>query len=168
MRTLDELGLTPVLKEAGESGKPFLGICLGMQLLYREQEEGATEGLGLLPGRVRKLAPGVKVPHIGWNRSQVTQDGPLGRAGEECYYYFVHSFVAEPEDPADAAAVTEYGEVFPSVVVRGNVWGTQFHPELSSRDGLALVQAFVDAAGGARRSGTAAAVTEPAVEVGAA
>jgi glutamine amidotransferase len=167
MKTLDGLGLTPVLKEAGSSGKPFLGICLGMQLLYRDQEEGDTEGLGLLPGRVRRLAPGVKVPHIGWNRSRVTQDGPLGRAGEDCYYYFVHSFVAEPDDPADAAALTEYGEVFPSVVVRNNVWGTQFHPELSSDDGLALVRAFVEAVDQAGRQ-IAGQATETGEEVGAA
>jgi imidazole glycerol-phosphate synthase subunit HisH len=167
MRVLDDLGLTDVLKEAGASGKPFLGICLGMQLLYRQQDEGATEGLGLLPGRVRRIAADVKVPHIGWNRSRLTQDGPLGRAGDEVYYYFVHSYVAEPDDPADAAAVTEYGEVFPSVVVRGNVWGTQFHPELSSNDGLALVRAFVETAGELGRRNPAGTPVS-AVEVGAA
>jgi glutamine amidotransferase len=167
MRTIDSLGLTTALKEAGTSGKPFLGICLGMQLLYRDQEEGDTEGLGLLPGRVRRLAADVKVPHIGWNRSRVTRDGPLGRAGEERYYYFVHSFVAEPDDPSDAAAMTEYGEPFPSVVVRDNVWGTQFHPELSSDDGLALVRAFVEVAGEGRRQ-AAGQATNVAAEVGAA
>jgi imidazole glycerol-phosphate synthase subunit HisH len=168
MKTLDGLGLTPVLKEAGDSGKPFLGICLGMQLLFRDQDEGATAGLGLMPGRIRRLAADVKVPHIGWNRSRVTADGPLGRAGDECYYYFVHSYVAEPDDPADTAAEAEYGESFPSVVVRNNIWGTQFHPELSSNDGLALVRAFVESAGESRRQGTIGQSSSDTAEVGAA
>jgi glutamine amidotransferase len=147
MEMLGQLRLTPVLKESAESGKPLLGICLGMQLLFGPQEEGRTEGLGLLPGRVHRLSGPVKIPHIGWNRSTVVRDGPLGRAGEERYYYFVHSYVAVPDDPADGAETAEYGESFASVVVRGNIWGTQFHPEKSGEDGLALVRAFVETAG---------------------
>ena len=150
MEMLGRLGLTPVLKETAESGKPLLGICLGMQLLFGPQEEGGTEGLGLLPGRVHRLSGPVKIPHIGWNRSTVVRDGPLGRANEERYYYFVHSYIAVPDDPADSAETAEYGETFASVVVRGNIWGTQFHPEKSGEDGLALVRAFVGAAGEAR------------------
>ena len=145
MDALDRLGMSAVLKRAAATGTPLLGICLGMQILFGHQEEGDAEGLGLLPGRVERLAGPVKVPHMGWNRSRVVRDGPLGAAGDERYYYFVHSFVAVPEDDADAAAVAEYGEEFPSVVVRNNVWGTQFHPEKSGTDGLALIQAFVDA-----------------------
>ena len=143
MARLRDLGLIDAIAARVAAGTPFLGICLGMQLLFGEQEEGDTQGLGLLPGRVRMLRGTVKVPHMGWNRSRVTRDGPLGVAGAEHEFYFVHSYVVEPDDPADIAAEAHYGEVFPSVVVRGNVWGTQFHPEKSADDGLALVRAFV-------------------------
>lgn len=144
MTKLQELGLRPVLADAVHRGTPFLGICLGMQLLFGPQEEGDTTGLGLLPGRVRGLRGNVKVPHIGWNQSRVARDGPLGQRGDARDYYFVHSYIVEPDDPAAVAATVTYGETFPSVVIRDHVWGTQFHPEKSSRDGLALVRAFVD------------------------
>ncbi|MGH2535189.1 MAG: imidazole glycerol phosphate synthase subunit HisH [Thermomicrobiales bacterium] len=140
---LEALGMTRAIRSTVDAGKPFLGICVGMQVLFEEQEEGSTSGLGLLPGRVRSLSGPVKVPHIGWSRSRVTKPGPVGEAGDEPYYYFVHSYVAEPGDDADVAATAVYGEEFPSIVVRDNVWGTQFHPEKSSDDGLALIRAFV-------------------------
>jgi glutamine amidotransferase len=144
MDRLDELGLTDAIRGAAQSGRPFLGICLGMQLLFEHQEEGDAQGLGLIPGRVRSLpATEVKVPHMGWNRSRVVRPGPLGDAGDECFYYFVHSFIAEPDDPSVVAAEADYGTTFPSVVVRDNVWGTQFHPEKSGTDGLALIDRFV-------------------------
>ena len=143
MERLNALGITPVIREAASSGRPFLGICLGMQLLFGPQEEGDTAGLGLIPGRVRALGGGVKVPHIGWNRSRVVQTGPLGDAGDEDDYYFVHSYVVDLDNADDAAAVTAYGEEFPSVVIRDAIWGTQFHPEKSGDRGLALVRAFV-------------------------
>lgn len=143
MARLTELGLVPTIRAAVADGRPFLGICLGAQLLFGPQEEGETAGLGLLPGRVRRLRGDVKVPHIGWNRSRLRRAGPLGAAGEERAYYFVHSYVVEPDDPEDVAAVVAYGETFPSVVVRGNVWGTQFHPEKSGDDGLEFVRAWV-------------------------
>jgi glutamine amidotransferase len=143
MSRLHDLGLMPVIHRAVEDGKPFLGICLGMQLLFDEQEEGDTRGLGLLKGRVKSLAGPVKVPHIGWSRSSVAHSGPAGRTGNEPYYYFVHSYVVEPEDAADIAATATYGETFPSIVVHDNIWGTQFHPEKSGEDGLALIGAFV-------------------------
>jgi imidazole glycerol-phosphate synthase subunit HisH len=143
MDRLGELGLIEPMRESVEAGKPFLGICLGMQLLFEHQEEGDTAGLGVLRGRVRAIDGPVKVPHIGWNRSWVVRAGPLGTAGEERDYYFVHSYVVEPDDPDDVAAAFRYGGEHPSVVVRDNVWGTQFHPEKSGEDGLALVRAFV-------------------------
>ena len=143
MDRLGALGLTPVLHAAAAAGTPFLGICLGMQLLFGPQEEGGTHGLGILPGRVRSLAGPVKVPHIGWNRTRTVRSGPLGGPGEERAYYYVHSYIAEPDDPSSVIAETTYGETFPSVVVHDNVWGTQFHPEKSGADGLALVAAFV-------------------------
>ncbi|MFM9106765.1 MAG: imidazole glycerol phosphate synthase subunit HisH [Chloroflexota bacterium] len=144
MTRLDDLGLTGLLRERVASGAPFLGICLGMQLLFGHQEEGDTEGLGVLRGRVRMLAPGVKIPQIGWNAVRATGDGPLGPAGTEDDFYFVHSYVVDGADPADVAGVTRYGEAFPSVVARGHVWGTQFHPEKSSGAGLNLVRAWVE------------------------
>jgi glutamine amidotransferase len=168
MEMLGRLGLTPVLKETAASGTPLLGICLGMQILFGPQEEGDTEGLGLLPGRVHRLSGPVKIPHIGWNRSTVVRDGPLGRAGEERYYYFVHSYVAVPDDPVDGAETAEYGETFASVVVRGNIWGTQFHPEKSGEDGLALVRAFVETAGEASRRAPVAGVADDTLLAGAA
>jgi imidazole glycerol-phosphate synthase subunit HisH len=131
------------IQEVVDDGRPFLGICVGMQVMFEEQEEGDVRGFGLMPGRVRSIDGQVKLPHIGWNKSRVTQTSPLGDAGEEDYYYFVHSFIAEPADPADVFATTSYGEVFPSIVVRNNVWGTQFHPEKSGAAGLALIRAFV-------------------------
>lgn len=140
---LTRMGMPAAIQEVVESGRPFLGICVGMQVMFEEQEEGGGRGLGLLPGRVRSLKGDLKVPHMGWNRSRIAKSGPLGVEGEEPFYYFVHSFVAEPADPADIAATTTYGEEFASVVVRDNVWGTQFHPEKSGDAGLSLIRAFV-------------------------
>lgn len=147
MAKLAAMNLTHVIKDAVHAGKPFLGICLGMQLLFEDQEEGGTQGLGVLRGRVRSIAGDVKIPHIGWNRSRVVNPGPSGDIDEDRFYYFVHSYVVEPTDSADIAAQAEYGERFPSVVVRDNVWGTQFHPEKSGNDGLELIRRFVDSAG---------------------
>jgi glutamine amidotransferase len=137
------MGMDAAVYRAVDSGKPFLGICVGMQVLFEDQEEGGGRGLGLLPGRVRSIAGAVKVPHIGWNRSRVVQRGPAGEPGEDPYFYFVHSYIAEPADERDIAAVASYGEEFASVVVRDNVWGTQFHPEKSGADGLEFVRRFV-------------------------
>lgn len=144
MAKLRSLGLVPAIEQAVDDGRPFLGICLGMQLLFGPQEEGDTVGLGLLAGAVRAMTGAAKVPQIGWNRVRLADDGPLGRAGEEHDYYFVHSYIVEPADPGIVAAETHYGETFPSIVVDRNVWGMQFHPEKSGDDGLALVQRFVD------------------------
>ena len=143
MERLDSLHLTDSLKTAVSAGKPFLGICLGMQLLFDRQEEGDSAGLGVLGGRVRALQTGVKVPHMGWNRSRLVTTGPLGDRGDERDYYFVHSYVVEPDDPSVIAALVTYGENFPSVVIANNIWGTQFHPEKSCDDGLRLVRSFV-------------------------
>ena len=124
--------------------KPFLGVCVGMQVLFDDQEEGGGKGFGLLPGKVRSIPETVKTPHMGWNKSRLVKDSPLGPAGDERFYYFVHSFVAEPDDSDDVIAVVDYGETYPSVVVRNNVWGMQFHPEKSGADGLALIRKFVE------------------------
>lgn len=141
------LGLDGAIRDTVGAGKPFLGICVGMQVLFENQEEGGGTGLGLLPGKVRSIPESVKTPHMGWNRSRFIKDSPAGAIGDARHFYFVHSYVAEPSDPADVVAVVEYGETYPSIVVRNNIWGVQFHPEKSGADGLALVQRFVDMAG---------------------
>jgi glutamine amidotransferase len=144
MERLHGLGLAETIHEVVADGRPFLGICLGMQLLFEDQEEGDTRGLGILQGRVRSLVADVKVPQIGWNRARWVREAAGYRAGEEEDFYFVHSYVIEPDDPADVMAVTNYGGIFPSVVRHGHVWGTQFHPEKSGPAGLRLIAGWVD------------------------
>ena len=147
MRNLIELGLDERIRAAAAAGTPVLGICLGMQLLFeRSQEHELTEGLGLLAGAVSLLdGGGLRIPHIGWNDVRFERPSPLtaGLPGESCAFYHVHSLAARPEDPADVIATTEYGERFATIVGHGNVFGVQFHPEKSSRDGLALLSNFV-------------------------
>ncbi len=144
MDRLHELGLVETIGEVVDAGRPFLGICLGMQLLFEHQEEGDTRGLGLLRGRVHSLERTVKVPQIGWNRARWLQDAAGYETGEEEDFYFVHSYVVEPDDAADVVAVTRHGNVFPSVVRHDHVWGTQFHPEKSGPAGLRLVAGWVN------------------------
>jgi glutamine amidotransferase len=144
MDRLHQLDLVDVIGEVVTEGRPFLGICLGMQLLFEHQEEGNTRGLGLLKGRVRTLGPGVKVPQIGWNRARWIQEAAGYHPAEEDDFYFVHSYVIEPNDSADVVAITRYGEIFPSIVRHGRVWGTQFHPEKSGPAGLRLIAGWVE------------------------
>ena len=159
MRRLHDLGLAETIHEVVADDRPFLGICLGMQLLFDHQEEGNTRGLGILRGRVRSLGADVKVPQIGWNRARWLQNAAGYQIGDDEDFYFVHSYVSEPDDPADVVAVTRYGGIFPSVVRHGNVWGTQFHPEKSGPAGLRLVAGWVD---GVRASSLAARESVPA------
>ena len=147
MDRLHELGLVDVIGDVVAQGRPFLGICLGMQLLFDHQEEGNTRGLGLLNGRVHGLSPQVKVPQIGWNRVRWIQKATGYHPADEDDFYFVHSYVIEPDDPADVVAITRYGEVFPSIVRHGHVWGTQFHPEKSGPAGLKLIAGWVGGVG---------------------
>jgi glutamine amidotransferase len=138
----------PVLGQA-RTGKPLLGICLGMQLLFDESEEmGQQQGLGLLPGRVVRFPEGeLKVPHIGWNQLQMAAPRPemalLEGMKDGAYAYFVHSYYPVPDEPGDLLATTEYGIEFASVVGRGAIWGAQFHPEKSQDVGLRLLKNFV-------------------------
>jgi glutamine amidotransferase len=143
MRRFRAAGLDDLIRERAEAGVPVLGLCLGMQLLFdaSDEHEGAA-GLGLLPGRVVALsAP--RVPHIGWNLVTFERHSPLPEGlGEAAAFYHVHSLAPEPANPEDVVGRGEYGERFVSIVERGNVMGVQFHPEKSSRDGLALLRNF--------------------------
>jgi glutamine amidotransferase len=144
MQRLSDLDLIAPIHDVVAKERPFLGICLGMQLLFEEQEEGSTQGLGLLKGRVRSLSSEVKVPQIGWNRVLWVQEGAGSQSGESGDFYFVHSYIAEPDNEADVLAATRYGEVFPSIVRHKHIWGTQFHPEKSGAAGLKMVAGWVD------------------------
>lgn len=138
---IDRRGLTPAIRETVEAGKPFLGICVGMQVLFEHQQEGDTQGFGFLKGNVRAIEGATKLPHIGWNQVS-TSDAEDGL--DQGYFYFVHSFVADPTDPADVAATSTYGEEFPVVVKSSNVWGTQFHPEKSGPAGIEFLATWVN------------------------
>jgi glutamine amidotransferase len=143
MEQLRASGLAEAVTDSARDGKPLLGVCLGMQLLYGDQEEGPTTGLELLEGNVTSLPADHKVPQMGWNRATFRQGAPLGHI-LPAFYYFVHSYIVNPDDVEEIAAETRYGVRFPSVITRDNVWGFQFHPEKSGDDGLALVKTWVD------------------------
>jgi len=147
MRAMRELGLDELVVERAAAGVPVLGACLGMQLLFeRSSEFGGSEGLGLLPGEIVPLDPrGFKLPHIGWNNVRWSRPSPLSEGlPDPAPFYHVHSFVPGIDlDSEIALGISDYGSEFASVVGRGNVFGTQFHPEKSSRDGIALLANFV-------------------------
>lgn len=149
----------PVLR-AARSDRPFLGICVGLQLLFDYSEEGeGAEGLGIFSGRVKRFAPssetGLKVPHMGWNQLQcVGEPGPenlLEYAGPSPYAYFVHSYHAVPDDPGIVRATCTYGTTFPAIIGKDNVFATQFHPEKSQQDGIAILRAFGNLVSGMKR-----------------
>ncbi len=146
MAVIRELGLDGLLRELAAAGTPLFGSCMGMQLLFDcSAEHGGAKGLGLLQGEVRKLEAGdLKLPHIGWSEVRWQRPSPL-REGlpDPTFLYHVHSFVAHPADPEVVLATAEYGEVFPAVVGRGNVFGAQSHVEKSSTHGLRLLGNFV-------------------------
>jgi glutamine amidotransferase len=145
MKGLRERGLIEPLLRSIQAGKPFLGLCMGLQALLTFSEEGGRqECLDVIPGAVRKLPPGLKVPQMGWNQVSCQVDHPLlDGIPDGSYFYFVHSFYAEPRDPAVVVATTEYGVRFPSILARDNVFATQFHPEKSGARGLRLYRNFV-------------------------
>jgi glutamine amidotransferase len=138
-------GLEEPLAEAFMSRRPFLGICIGLQLLFEESEESpGVPGLGLIAGRVRRFPAGVKVPHMGWNQIRKEKEHPLlQRVPEGAHVYFVHSYYPEPSDPQLVATTTDYPEAFCSSVAFGNVFACQFHPEKSQQVGISLLEAFV-------------------------
>lgn len=143
---LKRTGLGDAFKDAVASGRPCLGVCLGLQLLFdASEEDGEHEGLGLIPGRVVRFEPmpGRKVPHMGWNTLRVRRPVPLLKdVGESPSVYFVHSYHAVAGDPADVAAESDYPAPFPAVVWRDNLMAAQFHPEKSQRVGLAMYANF--------------------------
>ncbi len=143
MTRLRTSGLADAVEETARAGKPLLGVCLGMQLLYGEQEEGPTTGLGLLDGNVTALPTTLKVPQMGWNKAAFVPGTPL-EDHPTTYFYFVHSYIVNPDDGSEIAAETDYGVRFPSIVAHGNIWGFQFHPEKSGEGGLGLIQKWVD------------------------
>ena len=148
MRALGALGLVEVLRGWPATGKPFLGVCIGHQLIFDSSEEGEpVGGLGLLRGRVVRFPPGRKIPHMGWNAVQKTVAGrscPLLEGVDDgAYFYFVHSYYPVPEDESVVAATTEYTDTFASVVWRDRLFSTQFHPEKSQAAGLRVLENFV-------------------------
>ncbi len=148
MVELRKLGLAEFLKDEALSGKPFIGICLGMQLLFEASNEAQKEqGLGMIKGRVVKIeGRGLKVPHMGWNQLiQLSAGCPLlNGVADGAYVYFCHSYYARCRDMANVSAVTEYGEKLAAVVNSGNVYGVQFHPEKSQSTGLKIIDNFVN------------------------
>jgi glutamine amidotransferase len=145
MEAVRRLGLDALVHERHEAGVPILGICLGMQLLFESSTElGGATGIGLLAGTVEPLdASGLKIPQIGWNEVRWRHGSVLG-VGERSAMYHVHSFAVKPSDPAVIAGTASYGNEFVSAVEHDNLFGVQFHPEKSSRDGLALLTNFVN------------------------
>ena len=149
MASLHGSGLVEVLRIRVGEGVPLLGICLGMQLLFDSSEEGSDEGLGLIPGVVRRLSPNssdgpVRIPHMGWSRIEKRRAHSLTEGiGEEARFYFVHSYAVVPKDDSDIIGVSTYGSQFVSAVARENVLGVQFHPEKSHRYGKALLSNFL-------------------------
>jgi glutamine amidotransferase len=147
MAALDERGFTEALPRVAESGRPILGICLGMQLLASQSSEhGEHTGLDLIPGRVERIEPGLglRVPHVGWNDLSVTRESPLLDGwGGEVTCYFVHSYELRPDDSESVIATTDYGRPLTACVQSANVYGAQFHPEKSADDGLRLLRNFV-------------------------
>ncbi|PAP80225.1 imidazole glycerol phosphate synthase subunit HisH [Rubrivirga sp. SAORIC476] len=150
-------GLTDLVRQRAEAGVPLLGVCVGMQLLFEASEERpgadgrAHDGLGLLPGRIVRFAPGLaadgqrlKVPHMGWNQLRTVHPHPILEGADGDWVYFVHSYHAAPSADGDRLATVDYGGDVPAVTGRDNVVGVQFHPEKSARAGLAMLRRFAD------------------------
>jgi glutamine amidotransferase len=149
MEAVRRLGLDELVRERHEAGVPILGICLGMQLLFESSSElGGAEGIGLMGGTVGPLdAAGLKIPQIGWNEVRFGREKQLGRGlGDRAAMYHVHSFAVKPADRSVVAGTATYGNEFVSAVEQDNLFGVQFHPEKSSRDGLQLLRNFVGVA----------------------
>lgn len=145
MTALREHGFEGLVRERVSAGVPLLGVCVGMQMLFEESEEfGQTQGLGLIKGSVKRFDNRLHVPQVGWNQIQKQREHPLLRDVEDKeFFYFVHSYFCAVEDKRDALAMTEYGDVYASIVARENICGVQFHPEKSQAAGLKVLSNFV-------------------------
>ena len=147
MEKLHQYGLIEIIRQVVQKGTPFLGICLGLQLLFEESEESqGVPGLGILKGKIRRIpnTPGLKIPHMGWNSLTLRPETRLfSGLGEEPYVYFVHSYYLEAADPEIVAASADYGVVIHAAVETGNVFACQFHPEKSSDTGLQILKNFI-------------------------
>ena len=153
MAALESRGLVRPLLDYIAGGRPFLGVCLGLQLLLDATDEGDADCLGLVNGRVRRLPDGLKVPHMGWNTVNFQREHPLWDGiPQDSHFYFVHSYYADPVDRDDVAGLTEYGVPFCSIYARDNVVATQFHPEKSGDTGLRIYANFVKQVAGAAAS----------------
>jgi glutamine amidotransferase len=151
MKSLVRLGLDQVIRQAVAEGKPVLGICLGTQIILGSSRENQTECLGIIDGKVVAFSEvfaarginGLKIPHMGWNRIQMKTPHPVfAGINESDEFYFVHGFFPQPADPAQVLAITDYGIEFSSVIGKGNLVATQFHPEKSGRPGLTVLKNF--------------------------
>jgi len=145
MKNLKALGLTGPLRQLITKGRPFLGVCMGLQILFTGTEEGGWhECLGVIPGRVRRLPSGLKIPHMGWNQvKQMTSHPVFDGIPDEANFYFVHSYYVEPDDKSLVAGETDYGIPLCSVIARENIIATQFHPEKSGEFGLRMYDNFL-------------------------
>lgn len=144
MKSMEKSGLIETVKKAADGTKPFLGICLGLQLLFESSEESpGVEGLGIFKGSVVKIPDrGLKIPHMGWNNISLTKKSRI-LPDNEPFVYFVHSYYIQPTDKDVVSARTEYGEVLDIAVERGNVFATQFHPEKSGDAGMEILRRFL-------------------------
>lgn len=149
MKNLDDLRLLDLIKKEIHKGKPYLGICLGLQILFTESEEfGICKGLDIFKGRVvrfrfDKNIHGLKIPHMGWNTVKLLKRPPIFEdISDESYFYFVHSYYVVPEDKEIVSGITEYGVNFVSLIWKDNVFATQFHPEKSQELGLRILKGF--------------------------
>lgn len=161
MRNLTDRGLVGPVQEYIASGRPFLGVCMGLQALLTYSEEGGWHDcLNVIPGAVRRLPDGQKVPHMGWNTVRQVRPHPIfAGIPDDSYFYFLHSYCVEPDDETCVIGETEYGRRFPALIARGAIVATQFHPEKSGAHGLQIYANFLaGAAGGAWQ---AAAVPTP-------
>ena len=147
MNALRAAGLEAATRAAATDGRPFLGICIGMQMLFEGSDETPdVEGLGILAGRVTLLPRSVRLPQMGWNTLEITSGSRLGaHLPDPAWLYFVHSYAPEPDDPGVVAAWCDYGRRFAAAVEAGPVWATQFHPEKSGDVGMRMLANFVDA-----------------------
>ena len=145
MQALSNRNLIEPIKQYIALGKPFFGICLGLQLLFNKTDEGNSDCLGIISGNVRQLSSGLKVPHMGWNSIDIKKTHPILEgipSGE--FFYFVHSYFVVPQESGDITATTDYGEVFCSIYAKDNLIATQFHPEKSGDIGLRIYKNFID------------------------